>query len=336
MGSLGTSVTLGSIRLYQSAAESLMVALRRLIMDLQDSVQVIFYMAAFFEALNVKEIMETRGRRALEEEGLSQIDYETTRQEGGMRIEARNLGFTYPGMSKPVLHDVNLVIEPGTTLAIVGFNGGGKTTLVKVLMGLYDHTGDLEINGYPIDQFPPRQLHSRTTCCFQDHSKYSLTLRENVGIGSVSLMSDTGAIETALSRGGAEDLARKVGMDGKLNRYGVPDVGRPSGGGDEAEVEDDDNPPPPPPPGSGSPPRMGRGGPPPPGGHRGPRHHGRGGSPGPGGLPPPEFLAMTGSGSGRKGSRKEEKTPLSGGQWQRLALSRAFMRSDKADLVVFE
>ncbi len=75
--------------------------------------------------------MDTKGRRGIlrggdSDENNEVIDYETTRQEGGMRIEARGLGFTYPRMDKPVLRDINLVIEPGSTLAIVGFNGGGE------------------------------------------------------------------------------------------------------------------------------------------------------------------------------------------------------------------
>lgn len=49
-----------------------------------------------------------------------------------MDCHPRNLSFTYPGAQTPTLKDINIVIEPGETLAIVGFNGGGKTTLVKV------------------------------------------------------------------------------------------------------------------------------------------------------------------------------------------------------------
>jgi ABC-type multidrug transport system fused ATPase/permease subunit len=108
----------------------LLASLRSLLNCLESSVQVIFYMAAYFEAVEVKRLMDTKGRRGIlkggEMDDVQVIDYETTRQGGGMRIEARDLGFAYPGTNKPVLQDVNLVIEPGTTLAIVGFNGGGE------------------------------------------------------------------------------------------------------------------------------------------------------------------------------------------------------------------
>jgi ABC-type multidrug transport system fused ATPase/permease subunit len=99
--------------------------------NLESSVQSIFYMAAFFEMMRVTEKLNTVGRRGLTSAAdgpVDLLDYEAYRVEGGMKIEARNVGFTYPGAEKPVLENINLVIEPGTTLAIVGFNGGGERT----------------------------------------------------------------------------------------------------------------------------------------------------------------------------------------------------------------
>ncbi len=348
-----TSVSLGSIRLYQSTAEHLLDSLKALTRSLEDSVQIMFYMAAYFEALEVKKLMDTRGRRgllAMGARGVSAdtVDYESTRQPGGMRIEARNLGFTYPGMKTPVLRDINLVVEPGTTLAIVGFNGGGecneqrrsrprlnftasssgKTTLVKVLMGLYDHTGELVINGHPASAYSPAQLHARTTVCFQDHAKYSLTLRENVGIGSIPLIDSDIDIRRAIDKGGAEGILKRIGLEGRLDRHGVPDAagrdgpgGEGGGGGQEAGEMGGpdggpegfgDGPPPGPPPGSpglrggfGVDGLLGSGG-------RGGR--GRGRSPPPGAPSHQEMIIMM-EGMGRK-QKGEERQPLSGGQWQ--------------------
>lgn len=338
------------MRRYQSTAESLLNSLRQLMHSLEDSVQVIFYMAAFFEAIELQKELAARGRRSLvvnshdEAPSLRLIDYESTRFAGGggMRIEARNLGFTYPGMTKPVLRNINLVLEPGETLAIVGFNGGGKTTLVKVLMGLYDHTGELLVNGHPIESFNPAQLHARTTCCFQDHSKYSLTLRENIGIGDVRRLEarDDAAIQEALERGGAEAVARQVGLDGMLNRHGVPDVGNGRQAEGEGQDQEDQGvegllPPPPPP---GPPPAHMRGGGDGGGGLFSSNGVGGGrrGGPPPGPPPPEVMAAFEAASAGRGPGTGDHRTPLSGGQWQRLALSRAFMRADEADLVVFE
>ncbi|KAI9633142.1 P-loop containing nucleoside triphosphate hydrolase protein [Dioszegia hungarica] len=177
-----------------------------------------------------------------------------------MSIVATNLNFRYPGANKDVLHGINLTILPGTTLAIVGLNGSGKTTLTKALMGLYEHQGSLLLNGRPITAYDPATIHRRTSCLFQDFCRYSFTLRENVGIGNVDQMAEDTALEIAMDRGGALGIKEKVGLEGKLNRYG-------SGGG---EGED------------------------------------------------------------------ENTASLSGGQWQRVALSRSFMRASEADLVIFD
>lgn len=221
----------------------------------------------------------------------------------------------------------------------------GKTTLVKVLMGLYDHDGQLLINDQPIERFSTNQIHARTTCCFQDHSRYSLTLRENVGIGNVPKMSDGGAIHSAIVRGGATAVEEKVGLEGKLNRTGVPDASlggemdfaASAPAGDEMDGGPEHGPPP------GFEGRPGGRGPPP----------GRGGFGGgagrglfsatnssgprgpPPGAPPPEVMQMMMA--NETGMMKlKERHALSGGQWQKLALARAFMRADDADLVVFE
>ena len=126
MRSFGTRISLGSIQLYQSTGTSLLASLRSLTRSLQFSVQSLFYMAAFFEAIDVTSTLEEKGRGALMVPSSKVLDYDSTRQPGGMRIEARNVGFTYPGDSEPVLRDINLVVEPGSTLAVVGLNGGGQ------------------------------------------------------------------------------------------------------------------------------------------------------------------------------------------------------------------
>lgn len=84
-------------------------------------------MAAFFEAIDLTVTLEQKGRRALKVSSDDVVNYESTRLPGGMRIEARNLGFTYPGGTEPVLRDINMSVEPGSTLAIVGLNGGGES-----------------------------------------------------------------------------------------------------------------------------------------------------------------------------------------------------------------
>jgi ABC-type multidrug transport system fused ATPase/permease subunit len=140
-----------------------------------------------------------------------QLDYEKHRRPGGMRIEARNLGLSYDGVT-PTLHDINITVEPGESLAVVGFNGrwgtavaqadvSGKTTLVRALLGLHSHTGTLLVNGIPFEDFDAVTLHTRMSCLFQvrpssllpslpyqDYDRYDLSVRQNVGFGDTDKM----------------------------------------------------------------------------------------------------------------------------------------------------
>lgn len=335
---LPTTLSLGSIRLYQQTVEALLRTVRSLSTTSNQVFQIVFHIAAYVEAIDLPN--QPHLLRSIPQNG-ELLDYESHRVEGGMGLVAQDLSFRYPGADKNVLRGINLTIPPGTTLAIVGVNGGGKTTLVKVLMGLYDHQGSLLLNGQPIASYDPATVHKRTSCLFQDFSKYSFTLRENIGIGNVGRMEDEAAIKEAIERGGATAVLDKVGMEGVPNRWGAPDAA----GGDSIQFTPSRGPP-----AQNRPALKGladgisgmfTSGP-----------SGRGGTPRPSNAvardtplasihePNPESQATKRETSIRPKSHHsgvpEQRASLSGGQWQRVALGRAFMRANEADLVVFE
>jgi hypothetical protein len=82
------------------------------------------------------------------------------------------MSMSCPGHERRTLHNIKLSLGAGQTLSIVGSNGGGKTTLVKALMGMYDCKGDFAIIGDPRNVIDPRSLHDRASCLFQDFRKY--------------------------------------------------------------------------------------------------------------------------------------------------------------------
>lgn len=96
-------------------------------------------------------------------------------------IRIRNMSFTYEGAEKPTLHDVNINVRKGEKIAIVGHNGAGKTTFVKLLMGLYNVTeGEITVNGVNINDYEPKSLHRCFGTVFQDLQVFALPLSHNV------------------------------------------------------------------------------------------------------------------------------------------------------------
>ena len=119
-------------------------------------------------------------------------------------VRFRDLTFTYPRASAPVLRGLDLTIEPGTSLAIVGQNGAGKTTLAKLLCRFYDpDDGVIEVDGRPLTGIDLDTWRSRVTAVFQDFVRWELPLRDNVAPRGAP----DEAIRSALAAAGADHSA---------------------------------------------------------------------------------------------------------------------------------
>ena len=99
-------------------------------------------------------------------------------------VEFRNVSFTYPGTSRPVLRDISFAVEPGTTVAIVGPTGSGKSTLVSLLVRLYDPTeGEILVEGVDLSRVDPRALRRGVGMVPQDPFLFSETIAGNIALG---------------------------------------------------------------------------------------------------------------------------------------------------------
>lgn len=97
------------------------------------------------------------------------------------KIEFRNLNFTYPGSTSPVLKNISITLNPGKTLAIVGPTGCGKTTLISLIQRLYEApTETLFIDDYAINELPVSELRSNIGYVPQDTFLFSSTIKENI------------------------------------------------------------------------------------------------------------------------------------------------------------
>lgn len=106
---------------------------------------------------------------------------------GRQVLKIENMSFRYEGAKKDTLHRINMTINPGERIAIVGENGAGKTTFVKLLMRLYDATeGSITYGNQNIKDFSTEEYRSIIGAVFQDFQLYGATLAENVVMGEYS------------------------------------------------------------------------------------------------------------------------------------------------------
>lgn len=96
-------------------------------------------------------------------------------------LEVKDLSFRYDSQSAPIFADLNLRIEPGESVAITGPSGGGKTTLLKVLCGLFEPaSGKIMVDGADIWQLGVNNYHKMIACVMQDDRLFSGSIRENI------------------------------------------------------------------------------------------------------------------------------------------------------------
>jgi ATP-binding cassette subfamily B protein len=122
-----------------------------------------------------------------------------------------SVSFQYPSTTRKVLEDISLTIAPGETVALVGRNGCGKTTLAKLICRLYDpQHGSISFDGIDLKEFEIRLLRREISVLFQDFVKYYLTANENIWFGNVDQPVDEQRIQTAADQAGVDELIRQL------------------------------------------------------------------------------------------------------------------------------
>jgi ATP-binding cassette subfamily B protein len=103
-------------------------------------------------------------------------------------FEFRDVSFTYPGTTRRVLGNFNFTLCPGERVALIGENGQGKTTVVKLITRLYDPTeGQILLDGIDLREYDLAKLHAEIGVIFQDFMRYEMTARDNIAVGRIEV-----------------------------------------------------------------------------------------------------------------------------------------------------
>jgi ATP-binding cassette, subfamily B, bacterial len=269
MGALGGRYTLGDLALYSGLIVQVETSLQLLIGNYTNLYDISLGVSPIFQLLDLKPelqsplvnvasrlpSLEDYGQDARATNQVSDHGQDARATKDKIGIEIKHLSFCYPGSNKNTVEDINLTINPGEMLVLVGENGAGKTTLGKLLGRLYDPTsGSIAWNGKDLRSYPLAYVRSRIAVVMQDYARFPSTVRENVGFGNLLSLSDDTAINEAIS---------EAGISAKVNSLSA-------------------------------------------------------------GLETP------------LGKQLEDGIDLSGGQWQRIAIARALMRLDTAEVLIFD
>ncbi len=167
-----------------------------------------------FEAYDIEQAREytaalSRLRAAMP--GIAPASRSTSVSDGPGTIRFEGVTFTYPGMDRPVLNELDLEIEAGRSLAIVGLNGAGKTTLIKLLAGLYTpQSGRVTVDGVGLDDVGAASWRRELAVIFQDFVRYELSAADNVGLGAPLLRRDLDAIAGVADVAQARSLIERL------------------------------------------------------------------------------------------------------------------------------
>jgi ATP-binding cassette, subfamily B, bacterial len=136
-------------------------------------------------------------------------------------FEFRNVSFAYPGTDRRVLSDFNFTLNCGERVALIGENGQGKTTIVKLISRLYDPTeGEILLDGIDLREYDLADLHSEIGVIFQDFMRYEMTARENIAVGRIEVPHTVEELEYAAKKSLASEVIDKLhgGFDQMLGR----------------------------------------------------------------------------------------------------------------------
>ena len=209
-------ITLGGLTLYTQTAMQVGQSFQALLDGLSNTYENNLFVSTLFEFLEYEPLITSPEQPR---------SFERSPEGKGLEIEFRNVSFTYPDKdpeTEATLKNVSFTIQAGEAIALVGRNGAGKTTIVKLLTRLYDpDEGEILIGGRNIKEYDLKSLREEIGVIFQDYVAYYLSARENIGVGRVNDIENLDLVNSAAKKSGASEVIEGLpdGYETMLGRW---------------------------------------------------------------------------------------------------------------------
>ncbi len=189
--------SIGDYTFYLSTIQRFSESSRKLLKTLSRLYERNLYMKAYYKLLDMEPKIKSEENATV----ISTAKIPT--------IEFKNVSFSYPGSTEKIFDNFSIKIEPGEDIALVGENGAGKTTFVKLLARLYDvNKGQILINGTDLRKVNLESWYENLGILFQDFNKYSYSVEENIALGRITDFNNTKKIIDASKNSGAHEFVK--------------------------------------------------------------------------------------------------------------------------------
>ncbi|KAI0644257.1 P-loop containing nucleoside triphosphate hydrolase protein [Trametes meyenii] len=205
-------VSLASLQMLRETTDTFAYNIYELMRSSQSFAKQLARIRRLYEVANVPNTVV---------DGTLPFPEDSTQIRSGIALEFRHVSFKYPGSANYALQDISFNVLPGQLCVIVGSNGSGKSTILKLITRLYDpQEGQIFIGGHDIRTLKLRDLRQAISVLFQDYTHFPLSIRDNIALGDPTTTGDDDHVRLAARLGGAEEFVDKLpeGFDTYLDR----------------------------------------------------------------------------------------------------------------------
>ena len=197
---LGGALTLGTFTFLTGSFARSRSAIEQVLSSFQDISDEALYVKDLFDFFELEPAIQSRAGALMAPRPIR----------GG--FEFRDVAFGYPGSDRTVVRNLSFRLDAGEKIALIGENGAGKTTIVKLLARLYDPVaGSILLDGIDLREYSVEDLRREIGVIFQDYMRYDMTARDNIAFGKIEAQADQAMVEQASYKSLADTVVKRLG-----------------------------------------------------------------------------------------------------------------------------